>query len=303
MLAGLSFGACGARTGLPVPPEPDAGTIAPHDAGHEELPDAPPDAPPDVTIPNDCADAGVTFVYLVSENNELYAFYPPDLSVMDRGTISCEPGSATPYSMAVDRVGFAYVVFDDGNLFKVNLLDASCQPTTFAPNQHQFFDFGMGFSKDADGGVDTLYVTDIPYQNNVSLPSKGLATIDVQSFVLSPVGAYQGASTAIYAMELTGTGDGRLYGYALNNAGTGGRVIAIDKSDAHVLSETPLSAGDQSSALAFAFWGGDFYVFTAPSNMSATTITRYRPADGSEVQVGTINDVIVGAGVSTCAPE
>jgi hypothetical protein len=305
-VTGLVFAACGARSSLPVPPEGppegDAGVELP-DAGL----DAPPDAPPDVTIPSDCADAGVTYVYLVSESNELYAFYPPDLSVMDHGTIGCEdPSVATPYSMAVDRLGFAYVVFTDGNLFEVNLLDASCTPTTFAPDQQGFLQFGMGFSKDADGGVDTLYVTDISEATGPAgqpIPSKGLASIDVQSFTLSPIGPYTNASTPIVAMELTGTGDGRLYGYALNDPGSGGRIIEIDKTSANVISETPLAAGDQDSALAFAFWGGDFYVFTSPGGANGTTITRYRPADGTEVQVGTIDDVVVGAGVSTCAPE
>ena len=301
---GLAFGACGARSGLDVPPEVDAGHTERVDGGVDAPADAPPDVGLDATIPTDCADAGITYVYLVSASNELYAFYPPDQSIVDRGSIGCEdPSVATPYSMAVDRLGFASVLFSDGNLFRVNLLDATCVGTTFAPDQQGFDQFGMGFSKDADGGVDTLYVTDIRYgDGGVGLPSKGLAQIDVQSFVLSPIGPYTNSTAPIVAMELTGTGDGRLFGYALNDPGSGGRVIGIDKGTAAILSETPLAAGDQSSALAFAFWGGDFYVFTAPGS-GPTTITRYRPADGSETPVGTINDVVVGAGVSTCAPE
>src|SRR5690242_11434553 len=60
-LAGLVIGACGARSSLPIPRE-DAGTIEPKDAGHDAIPDAPPDAPPDVIIPNDCVDAGITYI-------------------------------------------------------------------------------------------------------------------------------------------------------------------------------------------------------------------------------------------------
>jgi hypothetical protein len=300
--AGLAIGACGARSTRPVDESSGGGAVGRQDAGADSPPDALPDALPDVTIPSDCADAGITFVYLVSSSNTLYAFYPPDLSVSARGVISCNPkNQASPFSMAVDRVGFAYVVFTDGNLYKVNLLDASCEPTPFVPGQLGFTTFGMGFSRIADGGVDTLYVSQID-DTQTAVPSKGLASIDVGSFALMPIGPYQDTSSPIYAMELTGTGDGRLFGYALNQ-GPGGRVIGIDTTDAVVISETPLAAGDQSSALAFAFWGGDFYVFTSPGGAGATTITRYRPADGTEVPVGTIGDVIVGAGVSTCAPE
>jgi hypothetical protein len=45
---------------------------------------------------------------------------------------------------------------------------------------------------------------------------------------------------------------------------------------------------------------GDFYLFTAPGGSSI--VTRFRPSDGSLVQVATLSQTIVGAGVSTCAP-
>lgn len=57
----------------------------------------------------------------------------------------------------------------------------------------------------------------------------------------------------------------------------------------------------QASGYAFAIWGGDFYLFTAP--FDGTIVTRFRASDGSIVQVATSPQVIVGAGVSTCAPQ
>jgi hypothetical protein len=55
------------------------------------------------------------------------------------------------------------------------------------------------------------------------------------------------------------------------------------------------------SGWAFAFWGGDFWVFTAPAGDSR--ITRFRPSDGSVTTVvDSLGAIIVGAGVSTCAP-
>ena len=59
-------------------------------------------------------------------------------------------------------------------------------------------------------------------------------------------------------------------------------------------------------AQAFAIWGGDFYTFTGllTAQQGATEVTRFRPRDGSIVPVGQIvGETIVGAGVSTCAPQ
>ena len=101
-------------------------------------------------------------------------------------------------------------------------------------------------------------------------------------------------------MELTGTGDGRLYGFYDN--GFGARLVQLDKKTGQYLSETSLPGVSKGSAWAFAFWGGDFWFFTAPA--SASTVTRYQPATKKIDVVGTLPaELIVGAGVSTCAPE
>jgi len=78
-------------------------------------------------------------------------------------------------------------------------------------------------------------------------------------------------------------------------------VLRIDKATAEILEETPLPVGGASSALAFAYWGGDFYIFTSPGG--PTTVTRYRPSDGTVVEIATLNETVVGAGVSTCNPH
>jgi hypothetical protein len=59
----------------------------------------------------------------------------------------------------------------------------------------------------------------------------------------------------------------------------------------------PLPTGG-GSALAFAYWGGDFYIFT--SDGGSTTVTRYDPGDGDVQVVATLSRTVVGAGVSTC---
>ncbi|HVY47567.1 MAG TPA: hypothetical protein VHB21_16875 [Minicystis sp.] len=294
---GLAAGAgsvvsCGARSELEAPGAEGGGGSGGHRAHHH---DGGPDAPP----PEDCVEAGVTYVYLVTETNSLLAFYPPSLSVSKIGAIDCPAkGGATPFSMGVDRAGIAYVVFDDGELFRVSPADASCSPTPFVPGQHGFTTFGMGFSADMTDPGETLFVSQIDFAGS-GASSKGLATIDTSSFELSFIGPY---SADVGAMELTGTGDGRLFGYALKPNGAGGAVLELDKQTAAILSRVPLPVGDSSSALAFAFWGGDFYIFTTNQG-GGTDVTRYRPADGAIDVVATIGEVVVGAGVSTCAPS
>jgi hypothetical protein len=68
-----------------------------------------------------------------------------------------------------------------------------------------------------------------------------------------------------------------------------------------VTNSSSLPGVSQGSGWAFAFWGGNFYTFTAPGG--STVVTRFDPNDGSIVQVAQTSDVIVGAGVSTCAPQ
>ena len=306
----VAVAACGARTGLPIPHlRTDAG-VEPIDAGPdvEDASDAPdaldaPDEPdvddfPDVVV-TDCKDAGITYIYLISAQNVLLRFYPPDLSVSTVGTIKCPTTSpANPYSMAVDRQGIAYVLFDNGELFRVSTLTASCKATAFVPAKDGFgSQFGMGFAANKDDPFETLYVagTDLDHPG----PSKSLGRIDVKSFDLQIIGAF---SQPIGMPELTGTGDARVYGFGpgfpLSHFAEIDRTTAAVKSDVLVdLNETAIGAW------AFAFWGGDFYFFEAHNFNGSSLVHRYTPGGPTKPPVvADIGLTIVGAGVSTCAP-
>lgn len=318
--------ACGARSPLPNgrdAGEPDDASIDVQDASDAALDvndasdedaasDAPEDAPIDaplepwdVTVdrpPPICADAGTTFIYLVSEGSDLWSFYPPLNRFQRIGGFACPaPLGTSPFSMGVDHDGLGYVVFaPNGVLFNVTTADATCTRTTFVPGQQGFTTFGMGFSVDPDGLSERLYVAEWDYASGANA-SKGLASIDPLTLEFTFIGAFDPPLDG-RGMELTGTGDGRLFGYSLSNSGQGGQVIEVDKSNAKILSSTPLNVGNSTSALAFAFWGGDFYLFTT-SPARTTDVTRYRPSDGSVDVVGHLDRIIVGAGVSTCAPR
>jgi hypothetical protein len=69
-----------------------------------------------------------------------------------------------------------------------------------------------------------------------------------------------------------------------------------------------LTGVEATSEWAFAFYGGDFFAFTAkagaglPMGDVGSAITRYKPADGSVTRIRQLAFRVVGAGVSTCAP-
>lgn len=302
------FFACGSRTPLA---EPETATVTPdgsvtidgqtpRDAARDQLTDSfIPGIDAQVRDANrdDCPDADATFVYVVTEQNELLAFNPPAASFKKIGLLSCPtktPGS-TPFSMAVDRTGVAYVLFNDGNLFRVSTKTAACVATNFAPNQQGFQTFGMGFSSNAGGPAETLFIA-----SDESTGGGNLGSIDVQNFTVNPVAAF---NPPINRAELTGTGDGRLFAFYTDTQSSNYSFIGeIDKQNANVIGEEQLDGVRQGQGWAFAYWGGDFYTFTSPTG-GGSKVQRFRPLSKQITQVATYPTIIVGAGVSTCAPQ
>jgi hypothetical protein len=319
--------ACGSRTGLLVPVHHDASVAdAPEDVVDSSSPDVveEPDAveepdvfdapeEPDTFIPFDapdeCPDAGSTLIYVITSQNVLMSFYPPTGGFNTIGTIQC-PDQASPFSMAVARSGIAYVVFRSGNLFRVSTKTAACQPTPFVAGNGGFPTlFGMGFSADMSdagpigdgGGGETLYLAGDP-GGMIGTTPVILGALDTSTFVTRTIGR---VSPSIYASELTGTGGGQLFGFYLTTPmiGGGGSIGQIDKSTAIVTNQVSPPGININGGWAFAFWGGDFYTFTAPDGTD-TVVQRYRPSDGSVVTVSGLTGLtVVGAGVSTCAPQ
>ncbi len=314
--------ACGSRTAL-FGDEPPEGEVAVADASRRDTSsdgpvpeeagmdarrsfDALPliDATPRLDVNRaDCPDAEATLVYLVTSQHELYAFYPPALSFRLVGNLECPigPGGATPFSMAVDRRGSAYVLYTDGRLFRVSTLDASCTATSYRPNQNGFSTFGMGFAADDVPGNERLFVAE---SGGFQTPgeerdSTGLASIDTTSLVLSFVGVF---NPPIPRAEFTGNADGRLFAYwPVGTSQPQGYIAEIDKRSGEVQARSEVPVGSRSDAFAFAFWGGDFWMFNS-DGMGPTALSRFRPLNGSTITAATFPSSIVGAGVSTCAP-
>lgn len=311
LLVALFLVACGSRTGLlideivsgaPV----DGGVDAGGDGADAQNLDASKglDSSPrtDAIVRTDCPDPSTTFVYAVSALNDLISFYPPTNTFKTIGKIDCPiaHSDATPFSMAVDRAGFAYVLFSDGDLFRVSTKTGACAATPYVAGQQGYETFGMGFATRDLGPEETLYIAGNSINPTGSL---GLATINTQTFKVDRVGDF---TPPLNNAELTGTGDGRLF--AFYSAGTaeepssGVYIAEINKLSGAVIGSDFIAEVDQGDAWAFAYWGGEFYNFTGNGN-GTSRVTKYNPNSHTLTDVAQSNERIVGAGVSTCAPE
>ena len=222
-----------------------------------------------------CSSAA-ELVYVVSEESDLYSFKPDTLSFTKIGAVACPAGGALPNSMAVDRSGTAWVNYTDGALYKVSTADASCVATTFAPGQHGFTRFGMAFTSNSPGSSDeTLFVSGITDGAMGAPMGKGIATINLGTMALTPIGDFSGALTGQGA-ELTGTGDARLFGFFTTKPAT---LAEINNKSAATPMPQSLTNVNTGSAWAFSFWGGDFWFYTADVTMNPSH-TGTKQSDG-----------------------
>ena len=247
----------------------------------------------DAASPDGCSEAS-KLVYLFTDQADLYSFDPPTKKLTSLGSLSCA-SAASPNSMAVSRDGTAYVNYADGSIFKVDTKTLACASTSFkAAGWNQM---GMGFSTNGtSGSEETLYVA----KTDVFATSE-LARVALPSMTLAPIKGFSSAFANLNP-ELTGTGDGRLYGFFVDSSfGSAAKLAELSKTDASALSTVTLSKITSVGAWAISFWGGDFYLYYA-SDSGNTKVGRYRPSDKTFVDYMTTTVRIVGAGVSTCAP-
>jgi hypothetical protein len=252
-----------------------------------------------MVITGDCS-AEARWIYLVDSDNALLRFEPDANTLTRIGTLDC-PGSASPFSMAVDRNAIAYVLHDDHNIYQVSTVDASCAATSYTPDRMGFEAFGMGFVSDVAGGeTETLFIAGGP-ATGIGGGSSTLGAIQVSGWTISTIGDVDGSP------ELTGNGNAELWGFFPD--ATPMAVRQMDKTNGATIREFDVSSIDSSifgaipSAWAFAFWGGRYYIFYMGALDSSTGIYRLTPDTGEVEPVMTdIGYRIVGAGVSTCAP-
>jgi hypothetical protein len=154
---------------------------------------------------------------------------------------------------------------------------------------------------DASGTTETLFGSGTSLLNQL-LPSSTakLGSIDTNTLNISYIGDFDTGGLP----ELTGTGEGELWGFFATASPP--TVRLIDKttgqtSTTYTLSE--ISLNPTLSSYAFATWGGDFYLFVHSPPAASTTIWKLETDDGVVTEyMSNIGHIVVGAGVSTCAP-
>nr|HEX4314844.1 hypothetical protein [Kofleriaceae bacterium] len=239
-----------------------------------------------------CSQDGVQLIYLVDTAEELLSFDPrklPGDPFKVVGRLACG-GRGSPFSMAVDRGGTAWILYGDGQMFAASILDAKCKPTAYRGD----ITFGMGFVSDSAGSdSETLYTS----ANDGTF---ALQTIDKQ---LRPhtVGTLMGTSGN--SPELTGTAGARLFGFYPSDLEPA-YVQEIERTTGQPKGvKWPIAdSAFPINAYAFAQFGGIFYVFTTSENDSGVTAIDPRTGE-HHVVMHHLPFRVTGAGVSTCAPE
>ena len=269
----------------------------------------------------ECTADGVDLIYVVDQDYRLLSYDPRKVGTAEDpftliGNLDCPAsstpvpgwvGGVTPFSMSVDRNGTAWVLYTSGEIFHVDIRDASCAATSFQPSQSAngtWHLFGMGFVTDEAGGTtERLWIGG--GNADAQATPRLFGYIDPGTMQITGVG--QIGATSEYAPEFTGTGNAELFAFF---PGTSNAFVqGVDKSNGGAVGNQ-MSVGALTggvSAWAFAHWGGSFYVFVTTGDGLFTPfnsqVRRVSAAGGApETLAENLDYVIVGAGVSTCAP-
>jgi hypothetical protein len=271
-----------------TPPHLKTGTLA-FQTGNKRAPSA--RVPLSAYVNSVCVEAS-QWIYTVDEGGLFSKFDPSTLKFTDIATLRC-PTLSAPNSMAVDQNAVAWVAYQDGNMFKVDTTTGACEASGFKPNQHGLLVFGMGFVFDPSTGLDTLYIAG---GASVTASRCTLATVSFPGLVVTPVGTVEAGLP-----EMTGTGDGQLWGFIPLVASTrnSATLLRLDPKTGATLESHDYTSITGGGAWAMKFWGGSFWIFLGDSvyKVSRDTPEIIQPAIRNTNRRG-----IVGAGVSTCAP-
>lgn len=239
-----------------------------------------------------CQDDNTKLIYIVSTSNDFLSFDPrklPGNPVKRVGKLTCE-SYGSPFAMSIDRSGTAWVEYDDSEVFRVNITTAECEksPAFTGPNGV----FTMAFTTDPAG--ERLYTA-------IATQAPELSVMDTKDLVRHGVGQITQPSDE--PVDLTGTGDGKLFGF-FSSFTEPSYVQELSRSGAVVGKRMPIGTTSLGgfSAWAFAQWGGSFYVFTTTGDRSSVHSVD-RATGVSRTVISNLGYQISGAGVSTCAPE
>ena len=225
-------------------------------------------------------------------------------------------------SMGVDRERGAWITWSaqhDGaddpaykRLDRIDLDSGACTTDVGAlPTTDNWGSpLGMAFVAEAqDSPTETLYFVD----TGTFLHTVGSAASLGRWWTLGPEGR------TFSGVELTGSGDGRMFSLIMNYTGPFDhdctaenpcpptvRLAEVNKDDATAVSMLDLEEIEafalDPGGFAFAYWGGHIWVFIS-RDFGPTSVYDHDPETQTTTEVLTDGvQGVVGAGVSTCAP-
>jgi len=297
ILVGIELVACGGgplwndtlEAGSPPPPPPpsppyDSGTTlveASADVEASAAPLLPPIDPVPQNGPTLCSNAGGPSAYLLAENGTLFAFNPSSLETQALGVLDCHT-SANAWALTVSSSGLAYALYQDWNLYQIDLSSLACTKTPYVASQ-------LGLTGQQGMTVGTGTASDrIYFYGNVETPT--LALSDLTRFLLFQVGATS-PSAASFPVSMAMDPYGRLLALASDGA-----LMQLDPATGAIIAEDQTGFDAQGKSSALLSYGSELYFLGADSG----TISRYDLATKALFSVGQENDTIVGAGATPC---
>ncbi|MCC6876349.1 MAG: hypothetical protein IT378_18735, partial [Sandaracinaceae bacterium] len=196
-------------------------------------------------------------IFVLSDDGELWSYDP----IADVFELVVGPVCATterPFSMAVDPHGVAWILYSQTR--RIQRFDlvrpGPCTDSGYLPTHASFPLFGMAFVIDPATECASLYAHSYdgegPFGEGAAIGSLGVIEGEPPRMrALGPID-YDGG-------ELSGTRDGRLFAF------TGvmpAKLVEYDRATGARISILPLEGFSKTNASAFAFFGGDLYLFT-----------------------------------------
>jgi len=252
------------------------GTTTPPIFGDSSISDT---STPPVDAADNCCPANAQYIYITGEGAQLYSFWPPTFTFKLVGTLSC---TTFPTHMTVDRNGTAWVVGDEGDVYKTSTLNAQCSALSTWTPQNGFSDFALSFIGLTCGDT-SLYMLG---QDNGEL-----AKFDTATSTFTKIGT---PSVAGILGDMTTNGDGTLY--FLNDATTL-HLYEINPASAAVMKTYTIPNASGGGDQALAYFGGRFYAF------EDDVVYEYDPVANTTKNIGTAPISVTGAGQSTCVPS
>lgn len=287
LLVALAPLACGSRTELDVPIQArsraqlEAGTIRDAESIPDVLEVREATSHPD-SIVAVCPDGGSPIAYVLDESAAFYTFDPATLTTTLVGAPQCGDDTGA-WDFTVSSAGAAYVIYNDWQIFKVDLTTLACSPTSYANGQLDISgDFTASVVPTTDGREEMVFFA---MPGNSSAPI--LARSDLNAFVLTEIGDIAPAPPST-TYDIKGDALGHLFGLAEN-----GELIEVGPNDAHL-----------ELAIATPFTtAGNWALLTLDRQMyffGGSSVSQYDVASRTLTPLGNVPVEVVGASAVPC---